>query len=466
MIQNLTGGFDTAWESFAINSEFMAGRSIAFDPRGDHVGFFGRTGKGRSFFLVSVLDGKIQKKVPIAARRGAGAVPPRRRPDASSSPRSRRASPTSGSSTSRPARSRTSPRTSTRTTTRRSRPDGKLVVYERRISGHAKIYAFPLARPRRARRSSPSAPSTTRRPSSRPTARRSTTPRTRTTTSPTCAASTCRRASIAAVHRRLRRHDGAGAAQDAARRPARLHHLLQGRVPLHTKDTAEPVKEVEQEVQLGRRGPRRLPARRDPRGRAREQAAQEALRGALPRGPAADQRGRHLERRLLRRHRGRPHRRARRPDCSPSTVLSVASYRIYDGQLHEPRAPPALRGQRLRPDLLLLPVLRAVRPVLRLRHARPRDRDPALHRRAGLRASTRSTRSAGSRSGPGIVKVDGAVRGPGASSSWSASRARRRACPASSTTAGRLPVSAAHRPGDDPLRRVRPALRQHLQPWA
>jgi hypothetical protein len=33
-----TGGFDTAWESFAINSEFVAGRSIAFDPRGDNVG--------------------------------------------------------------------------------------------------------------------------------------------------------------------------------------------------------------------------------------------------------------------------------------------------------------------------------------------------------------------------------------------------------------------------------------------
>jgi len=53
VIENLTGGFDTDWESFAINSEFVAGRSVAFDPRGDHVGFFGRTGKGRSFFLVS-----------------------------------------------------------------------------------------------------------------------------------------------------------------------------------------------------------------------------------------------------------------------------------------------------------------------------------------------------------------------------------------------------------------------------
>ena len=28
-------------------------------------------------------------------------------------------------------------------------PDGKLVVYERRISGHSKLYAFPLAEPAR-----------------------------------------------------------------------------------------------------------------------------------------------------------------------------------------------------------------------------------------------------------------------------------------------------------------------------
>src|SRR5512134_271419 len=65
VIQNLTSGFDSAWESLAINSEFVAGRTLAFDPTGDNVGFFGRTGKGRSFFLISALDGGGKKKVPV-----------------------------------------------------------------------------------------------------------------------------------------------------------------------------------------------------------------------------------------------------------------------------------------------------------------------------------------------------------------------------------------------------------------
>src|SRR5512142_1472371 len=46
VISNLTKGFASQWESFGINREFVAGRSLAFSPSGDDVGFFAKTGKG------------------------------------------------------------------------------------------------------------------------------------------------------------------------------------------------------------------------------------------------------------------------------------------------------------------------------------------------------------------------------------------------------------------------------------
>ena len=65
VVKNLTPGFSSAFEGLSLNSEWVAGRSLAFDPGGDHVAFFGRTGKGRSLFLVSVLDGKIKRKIRV-----------------------------------------------------------------------------------------------------------------------------------------------------------------------------------------------------------------------------------------------------------------------------------------------------------------------------------------------------------------------------------------------------------------
>ena len=113
------------------------------------MAFFGRTGKGRSLFLVSVLDGARQEEAAHPARRGAGA----------------RASSATGSTLllaalregvsdiwkvdldtgavtnlTQDEYADNNPQVS---------PDGKLVVYERRISGHGKIYAFPLADPSR-----------------------------------------------------------------------------------------------------------------------------------------------------------------------------------------------------------------------------------------------------------------------------------------------------------------------------
>ncbi len=146
VIKNLTKGFSSAYESISLNSEWVAGRSLAFDPQGDHVAFFARTGKGRSLFLVSVLDGEIKKKIPIpldqpqaptllpdgrhavfaGLREGVadiwkidletGAVENLTRDDFYDN----------------------NPQVS---------PDGKLIAYERNVSGNRKVYAFSLDDP-------------------------------------------------------------------------------------------------------------------------------------------------------------------------------------------------------------------------------------------------------------------------------------------------------------------------------
>jgi hypothetical protein len=146
VIQNLTSGFDSDWESLAINSEFVAGRTLAFDPTGDNVGFFGRTGKGRSFFLISVIDGKVKKRVPVE-------LDETQAPCLLADGRSVVFSALRGGvsdifkldlesqevvNLTRDDYADNNPQVS---------PDGKLVVYERRISGNNKLYAFPLADP-------------------------------------------------------------------------------------------------------------------------------------------------------------------------------------------------------------------------------------------------------------------------------------------------------------------------------
>jgi len=148
VIQNLTGGFNTEWESFSINSEFVAGRSLTFDPKGDHVGFFARTGKGRSFFLVSALDGKILKKVkvPLDEVQAPCILPDERTvlfaalKEGVSDIWKLDLETGAVTNLTKDEYADNDPQVS---------PDGKLVVYERRISGHAKIYAFPLEDPAR-----------------------------------------------------------------------------------------------------------------------------------------------------------------------------------------------------------------------------------------------------------------------------------------------------------------------------
>jgi hypothetical protein len=146
VIQNLTSGFDKDWENLEINSEFVAGRSLAFDPSGDSIGFFGRTGKGRSFFLISALDGHVKKKVhvpldetqaPCLLADGKTVLFAALK-DSVSDIYSLDLETHAVTNLTKDDYADNNPQIS---------PDGKLVVYERRISGNNKLYAFPLADP-------------------------------------------------------------------------------------------------------------------------------------------------------------------------------------------------------------------------------------------------------------------------------------------------------------------------------
>jgi len=146
VLKNLTSGYSSAYENITINNEFVAGRSIAFDPKGDTVAFFARTGKGRSLFLVSVLDGEIRKKVPVPLDEvqspallsdGRRVVFAGLREGVSDI---WQLDIETGEVTNltRDEYYDNNPQVS---------PDGKLVAYERHISGNRKIYAFPLDDP-------------------------------------------------------------------------------------------------------------------------------------------------------------------------------------------------------------------------------------------------------------------------------------------------------------------------------
>ncbi len=147
VIGNLTSGYTTRYEDIALNFTARAlGRSIAFDPAGDSVAFFARTGKGRSLFLVSVLTGKIRRRYPIALDE---ILSPAFLPDGRHVLFSALKEGVSDiwlldletgkyKNLTEDAFYDQDPMPS---------PDGKLVVYSRRVSGYAKIYSFPLADP-------------------------------------------------------------------------------------------------------------------------------------------------------------------------------------------------------------------------------------------------------------------------------------------------------------------------------
>jgi len=147
VIKNLTRGL-TDFEDLALNDEFVEGRSIGFDPRGDTVAFFARRGKRRSLFLVSVLTGKVTKRIHLDLDQ---AQSPCLHPDGhhllfaalkegvSDIYLMDLETGTYKNLTQDPFYD-SDPQVS---------PDGNLVVYSRRISGHSKIYMFPLSDPSR-----------------------------------------------------------------------------------------------------------------------------------------------------------------------------------------------------------------------------------------------------------------------------------------------------------------------------
>ena len=148
VVKNLTPGFSSAFEGLSLNSEWVAGRSLAFDPGGDHVAFFGRTGKGRSLFLVSVLDGKIKRKIKV----------PLDQPQAPALLPDGRHAVFAGLREGVADIWKLDMETGTVENLTRDdfydnnpqvSPDGKLIVYERNVSGNRKIYAFPLDDPSR-----------------------------------------------------------------------------------------------------------------------------------------------------------------------------------------------------------------------------------------------------------------------------------------------------------------------------
>jgi len=146
IIKNLTGGFTGQYQNLTLSDNFVAGRSLDFGPQGDLIAFFARTGKRRSLFLMSPLDGRVIKKLPMDLDQ---AKSPCLLPDGrhvlfsaidagvsdlflmdleTGSTRNLTNDPFYDSD----------PRIS---------PDGRTVVYTRNISGYDKIYTFPLDDP-------------------------------------------------------------------------------------------------------------------------------------------------------------------------------------------------------------------------------------------------------------------------------------------------------------------------------
>jgi hypothetical protein len=148
VVKNLTDGFTNEFEDIAIADSFVAGHSISFDPRGDTVAFFARRGKRRSLFLVSALKGHIKRRIPVDLDQASG---PCLMPDGRHMLFTAIQEGVSDvwmmdletgkpENLTKDAFYDADPQIS---------PDGKLVVYTRRISGHDKLHAFPLADPQK-----------------------------------------------------------------------------------------------------------------------------------------------------------------------------------------------------------------------------------------------------------------------------------------------------------------------------
>jgi WD40-like Beta Propeller Repeat len=148
VIRNLTSGFTNRYESISFSDNFVAGRSIGFDPQGDTVAFFARAGKRRTLFLVSALDGHMLRRIPIALdqAQSPAILPGGHRlifaalKDAISDIFLIDLDSGEIKNLTEDEFADNDPQVS---------PDGTTVVYTRRVSGHDKIFSFPLANPSR-----------------------------------------------------------------------------------------------------------------------------------------------------------------------------------------------------------------------------------------------------------------------------------------------------------------------------
>ena len=149
VVKNLTKGYTGKYENVTFPQEgFVTGRTIDFSPRGDAIAFIGRTGKKRSFFLVSPLSGDIIKRIPLDLDE---VESPSILPNGKQALFSGTKEGTDDiyllnletgeyKNLTQDSFFDANPRIS---------PDGTLVVYNRRVSGNLKIAMFPLGNPTR-----------------------------------------------------------------------------------------------------------------------------------------------------------------------------------------------------------------------------------------------------------------------------------------------------------------------------
>jgi hypothetical protein len=147
VLKNLTKGFSGRYEDISFAEEFSAGRSLHFDPKGDSVAFFARTGKKRSLFVVSVLSGNVERSIPIDLDLPQSpCLSPDGRHALFSAIRNGSADIYQIDLETREIVNLTND--AFRDTDPQLSPDGSLVVYSRRVGGHYKLMILPLANPR------------------------------------------------------------------------------------------------------------------------------------------------------------------------------------------------------------------------------------------------------------------------------------------------------------------------------
>ncbi len=142
-VRNMTKGYTNRYEGISINDQFVAGRSIGFDPKGDAVAFFARAGKHRSLYLVSVLDSSVVKSVsvPLDQATAPSILPDGKRvvfsalKDGISDIYILDTDTGQFQNLTEDAYADSNPQVS---------KDGEYVTYQRRVSGNEKVYVFAL----------------------------------------------------------------------------------------------------------------------------------------------------------------------------------------------------------------------------------------------------------------------------------------------------------------------------------